>query len=155
MGSPTVASVTVYLKKDKMRMEMDEEGVSTILLNDLTTNTDYTYMPAQNTAYITSNSTPSTFFVASAAGGVLEHYNPQVTGTETIDGIVCQIYEFSDSGTTVEMWLWKDKGLPIKTVITGTDGNGEFDYKNYDFSDIADSMFVLPDGVTIVPAPGS
>lgn len=136
-------------------MEMGLGGSSTILFNDFTAKTMYTYSPAQNTAYLTSNVTPSLFTVASQEAGFIEGYNPQATGTETIDGTVCQIYEYSSSGNTIKIWLWKDKGLPIKTVVTGATGTIEYDYKNYDFSDIPDSMFVLPAGVAIIQAPGS
>lgn len=87
--------------------------------------------------------------------GSIEGYNPKATGTETIDGIVCQIYEYSFSGDTVKMWLWKDKGLPVKMVMTAATGTTTIEYKNYDFSDIPDSMFVLPAGVTIIQVPGS
>jgi hypothetical protein len=155
IGSPTVASVPVYLKKDKVRMEMDEEGVSTIELDDLTTYTDYTYMPAQNTAYKTSNPGINVFDVATMLGGYVAGTNPQANGTETIDDIACQIYEFSDSdsGSTYKIWLWKDNGLPIKIVGTDSSGTHTIEYKNYDFSDIPDSMFILPAGVTMVQAP--
>jgi outer membrane lipoprotein-sorting protein len=145
--------VTVYLKKDnKMRMETDMGGSSTILLIDPTAKAMYTYLPAQNTAYITSD--PINVMVyATMAGRYCT--NPQATGTETIDGIACQIYEFNLSGNTAKIWVWKDKGLPIKIAMTDSTGTHTIEYKNYDFSDIPDSMFVLPAGVKMVQAPGS
>jgi hypothetical protein len=147
---------TIYEKKDKMRMEYIENGVSEIDFTDFTTQINYTYTPAQNTAYITSGVTPSTL-MASMTGLAFKSLNPQMIGTETIDGIACQIYEYndSDSGSTSKTWLWKDKGLPIKIVMTDSSGTNTIEYKNYDFSDIPDSMFVLPAGVTIVQEPGS
>jgi hypothetical protein len=39
--------------------------------------------------------------------------------------------------------------------MTDSSGTNTIEYKNYDFSDIPDSMFVLPAGVTIVQEPGS
>ena len=151
-----VEDVLVYLKKDGMRFEMDMGGISTILLLDPAAETEYTYMPAQNTAYKTSSGL-NVFDVATMLGGSLAGRNPQANGTETIDGIACQIYEYndSDSGSTSKTWLWKDKGLPIKIVMTDSSGTNTIEYKNYDFSDIPDSMFVLPAGVTIVQEPGS
>jgi len=159
MSGPGVdlANVTVYLKKDKWRIETDTGGSSTILLIDSTTGDGYTYMPAQNTAYITSNPGINGLVVATWIGRWVSQLgvNPQANGTETIDGIACQIYEFSDSGNTGKIWLWKDKGLPIKIAVTASSGTNTIEYKNYDFSDIPDSMFVLPAGVTIVQEPGS
>jgi len=155
-GPGVVEDVLVYLKKDEMRFEMDMGGISTILLVDPTSGDLITYTPAQNTAYKTS-SMLSVFEVATMLGGFLASANPQANGTETIDGIACQIYEYSDSdsGSTSKTWLWKDKGLPIKIVMTDSSGTNTIEYKNYDFSDIPDSMFVLPAGVTMVQAPGS
>jgi hypothetical protein len=144
---------TVYEKKDKMRMEANVNGVSEINFTDFTTQTSYTYTPVQNTAYLTSGVTPS--MLVTSKTGLIKSLNPQMIGTETIDGIVCQIYETTNSGDTAKIWFWKDKGLPIKIVMTDSGGTDTIEYKNYDFSDIPDSMFVLPAGVTMVQAPGS
>lgn len=155
VGSTTVISTTVYLKNDKMRMEMGLGGNSIIEFIDLTAETMYTYSPEANTAYMTSNVTPSNMTVSNA--GNFGMMNPVASGTETIDGIFCQIYEISSSGTMAKIWLWADNGLPIKMVMenAAVDTLGEIDYTNYDFSDIPDSMFVLPADVTIIGAPGS
>lgn len=52
------------------------------------------------------------------------------TGTETLDGIRCRIYEYTLSGDqfgvhsegTSRLWVAEDDGLPIKQVTTSTTG---------------------------------
>jgi hypothetical protein len=150
-GYAPISTIT-SVKKGKMRMEMNVGGYLSITLIDDSTKTMYSYMPEQNTAMQMNFSQAQQSAVSQA--GSIEGYNPKAAGSETIDGIVCQIYEYSMSGNAVKMWLWKDKGLPVKMVMTSADGTTTIEYKNYDFSDIPDNMFVLPAGVNIIQASG-
>ncbi|HEX7474807.1 MAG TPA: hypothetical protein VF318_02485, partial [Dehalococcoidales bacterium] len=48
-----------------------------------------------------------------------------------------------------KVWLWQDKGLPVRIQSTTSSGITTIDFKNYDFSDIPDSQFDLPAGAQI------
>ena len=105
-------------------------------------------MPAQNMAVKASydqTSKPATQEAGSIAG-----YNPKNLGTESIDGIVCHVFEYNIDSNMAKMWISKDRGLPVKTEMTLTEGKIITEFKNYDFSDIPDSMFELPSGVQII-----
>lgn len=147
-GTPMTQVVSV--KKNKMRMEMSFQGVSSIGLVDLDTQTMYVYMPAQNMAMkvtMDQASKPATQEVSSIAAN-----SPKKVGSETIDGIACDVYEYNFENGTAKMWISKDHGLPVRVENTVEGIETTFEYKNYDFSDIPDSMFELPGGVQIVQA---
>lgn len=82
-------------------------------------------------------------------------YTPKIIGTETIDGKVCTIieYTYSEKGATVttKTWIWNQYGIPIK--IEATDSTGKKTtmlYQNIVIGDIPDSMFQVPADVTIM-----
>ena len=146
-GFPATTTTT-WVKKSKMRMEMTVQGITTIVLVDQDAKTSYTYMPAQNTAMKTNYDQAQEPAAAEAAS--MADYNPKNLGTESINGIVCQVFEYNINGNMAKMWFWKDRGLPVKMEMATTEGKIITEYKNYDFSDIPDSMFELPSGVQII-----
>ncbi|MFH0847119.1 MAG: DUF4412 domain-containing protein [Chloroflexota bacterium] len=146
-GVPAISTVT-WVKKNKMRMEMSFQGIAAIGLVDLDAQTMYTYIPSQNIAVKTSvdqASKPATQEVSSIAD-----YNPKNLGTESINGVVCYILEYNFEGNVSKMWISQDRGLPVKVEQTTTEGKTISEFKDYDFSDIPDSMFELPAGVQIM-----
>jgi outer membrane lipoprotein-sorting protein len=86
-----------------------------------------------------------------AVSSILD-YSPLVSGTETIDGKVCKVITYDDTGAgSMKMWIWEEKGLPLKMEMTSSNGDKTtIDYTNIDFSDIPDSIFELPEGVQII-----
>ncbi len=148
MPGVPATTTTTWVKKNKMRMEMSMQGITTVLLVDQDTKTMYSYMPAQNMAMKMSYDQASKS--ATEEAGSIAGYNPKTVGTESIDGKACLVVEFTVEQTTTKMWIWKDRGLPLKTEMTTTTGKTTIEYKNYDFSDIPDSMFDLPSGVQVI-----
>ena len=110
----------------------------------------YTYMPVQKTATKTTldlSMVPES--PITDVSSILD-YSPNIIGTETIDGKVCTVISYDEPGTgSIKMWIWQEKGLPLKMEMTANGKTTTIDYTNIDFSDIPDSMFLLPDGVTI------
>jgi outer membrane lipoprotein-sorting protein len=52
---------------------------------------------------------------------------------------------------SVKMWLWEEKGLPLKMEMTAPSGEKTtIEYSNIDLSNIPDSMFEIPAGTTII-----
>lgn len=146
-GVPATTTTT-WVKKRKMRFEMSVQGIDTIGIVDYDANTMYSYLPAQNIAVkasVDQASEPATQEASSIAD-----YNPKNLGTESVDGIVCQVFEYNLDGYMTKMWIWKDRGLPVRTEQTTPQGKIIVEYKSYDFSDIQDSMFELPPDVQIM-----
>jgi outer membrane lipoprotein-sorting protein len=150
-GNPTMTQA-IWVKKNKMRTEVTQQGQTTVILMDNDTNTMYTYMPAENMA-IEMSWDPTTKSAVDEAQS-LSDYNPTIVGTETIDGKVCTVVQYTVEGQTVKMWLWQDHGLPIRVEATTAQGTTLMEYKNIQFVDIPDNMFTLPADVQIMQISG-
>lgn len=149
-GTPTTVTVQVWVERNKMRMEMTEEGQTVISLIDYDTHTGYAYMPEQNIAYeVAFNPTIQS---AMEEAQSITDYDYDIIGTETIDGKVCLVVEYTEPTmqVTVKVWIWKEYGFPIREEMTTAEGTTITEFKNIDFADIPDSMFELPAGVQII-----
>jgi hypothetical protein len=137
---------TVFLKKTKMRIETTQAGSKVVILIDQDLKVMYNYSPDQNSAIkMDLSSLP-----ASAQDPTkIQDYNPVIVGTETIDGKVCTIVQFTNQAGTTKEWLWQDRGLPVKTETTTAAGLITTQNTNFSFSDIPDSTFQLPAGVKV------
>jgi outer membrane lipoprotein-sorting protein len=144
-------TLTVWQKPQKMREDMTMSGISVSILFDIPDKVMYTYMPAQKMA--TKAKLDATMLPESpieSTGDIMD-YSPNVIGTETIDGKVCKVIAYDEAGVgNVKMWLWEEKGLPLRMEMTVSGQTTIIEYKNIDFSDIPDSIFELPEGVTII-----
>jgi outer membrane lipoprotein-sorting protein len=69
-------------------------------------------------------------------------------GIETIEGKICTIIVYSSPEMgNYKMWVWQGKELPLKMEKDSPSGKLTIIYRNYDFGDIAESEFELPQGV--------
>ena len=100
--------------------------------------------------------TDETSFVSS-----LQYFNPEMIKqylnnqsgtnfeTETIDGKKATIIQYTpaqgENQMTVKIWIWNEKGVPLKAYFTmtmeQTTMTMDFNFNNYSFSDIPDSTF--------------
>ncbi len=148
-GLPTTSTKT-WLKKNKMKTEVVQQGTTAVMLIDNDAKTMYSYMPAQNMA-IKLPFDPAKLLQSPADDiKAIQNNNAKVIGTETVDGKICTVVQYSGSQGTVKTWVWQDKGLPIRSEVTSSTGKTVIEYGNLDFSDIPDSTFVLPAGVKIM-----
>ena len=149
----------VYMKNawlvDNMKIRyeitaLDQTTVQTVELIDYSTRTMYTYIPAQNLAYLTN--------FAQAPSNPTENSNqiiPTYLGTDTIDGKLCDVYQYTFEGASAKQWVWKEKSFPIRMESTTSSGTMIMEYKNIVFGTLSDSLFQLPAGVQIMQFPGS
>ena len=148
----TTVTQTVWIKKTKMRMEMSQQGQAFVVLLDTETRTMYNYLPAQKIAYKVSYQKSDSALDSAAS---IMDYNPRVVGVETVDGKLCAVVEYAPGGgTTVKTWIWKENGFPVRMETTSNSGKSVIEYRNVDFSNISDSMFQLPAGITVMTMPG-
>jgi hypothetical protein len=69
--------------------------------------------------------------------------------TETIDGKTATVIQYiplqGDNLMTIELWIWNEKGVPLKAFFSMTmeemNMTMDFRYNNYSFLDIPDSTF--------------
>jgi outer membrane lipoprotein-sorting protein len=147
----TVVNGTMWVKKNKVRFETSQGGQSTVMLINGDTQTAYMYTPSQNSAMkIDLGQAPKS---ASDYANSITKNNPTTVGTETLDGKLCLVIQWVDAGTTTKAWMWEEKGLPVRVQTTSSQGTSTTDFKNFDFSAIADSQFDLPAGVQIISLP--
>lgn len=150
MTTPGLSPITTttWVKNTKMKMETTTEGMISVVFIDQEAKTAVTYMPAQNIAM------QMNFDQAQQSAGQdsssIEQYNPKNLGIEIVDGKTCVVLEYTLEQATTKTWIWKDRGLPVKAEVTTATGKTVIEYKNYDFSDIPDSVFTLPSGVQII-----
>ena len=106
MTSPGMASMTtkVWLKGQNMKSETTMEGQTVINIINHETRTMYMYMPDQNMAFtVTYDQAQESPIDETQA---INQYHPQTVGTETIDGKVCLVIEYSVQGANTKMWIW-------------------------------------------------
>jgi hypothetical protein len=148
--SGQTTTVTIYQKKNKMREEITVEGIAVAVLIDADAQTMYTYMPAQNMAVKMTYDSSAIIPGIWETSNPIMNYNPTIVGTESIDGKSCTVITWNIPGTgSMKEWVWTDKGFPLKMEMTTSAGTNTIEYRNVDFSDIPDSTFELPAGVTI------
>ncbi|MGD9116629.1 MAG: DUF4412 domain-containing protein [Dehalococcoidia bacterium] len=146
-GTPMITT-QMWVEGNNIRMEMDEQGQHIIYLSNYSTGKAYMYMPDQNMALemdISQMNPPDYEAVQD-----IPDYNYTIVGTETMDGKVCLVVEYSAAGATVKSWIWKQHGFPIRTESTTSEGKIIVVFKDIDFGDINDSLFELPEGVQII-----
>ncbi len=148
-GIPAMTT-KVWAKKNRMRTEITQQGTNAVTLIDTNAKTMYAYIPDQNLAIkIPFDSAQAPKSPTEDAESILNS-DARIIGTETVDGKVCSVVEYSSGQDSVKAWIWQDKGLPIRIETTSSAGKTTIEYINIDFSDIPDSMFELPSGVTVM-----
>lgn len=149
--SPDAPEVTqtIWAKANKIRMQMTTGGDKMIVLVDRDAGVMYTYLPDENMAIKQTLDDTAPSSAADAMQSVEEH-SPRIIGTETLDGKRCLVVEYSSDEGTAKIWIWEDTGFPLRQEVATTGGKVVIEYKNYDFSQIDDSVFELPAGVEII-----
>ncbi len=141
-------TIKYWMKNKKIRTEMPDSGVITFM--DMEAHTMYMYNEATKTA-IKMTYDPGQ--APENPNQILE-YTPNIVGTETIDEKNCTVIEYHYQGTNVKTWIWNDYGYPVRMETTTNGVTSVVEWKNFDFSDIADSMFELPEGVEVIDMGG-
>jgi outer membrane lipoprotein-sorting protein len=164
--APTKETVKFWMSGDKFRMEsQDKKTKETMIMID-DGKEQYMYTPAKKSAMKLSGFMKqmySGFFSGDMfAKAAEQRKKAKKTGSETIDGKSCSIYEYqsevSNIKSDVKEWVWDSKNFPIKSIsvvhmspVTTTENlitELALDQT------IPDSMFKLPEGVEITDLGG-
>jgi outer membrane lipoprotein-sorting protein len=135
----------VWLKGNKMKMEMDVDGEKIITILDDDAHTMKMYYESSGMLMIMTYEPQDS--ALDETEGITE-YNPVILGTETYDGKVCTVVQYTIEGAVTKMWIWKQYGFPIKVEATTSDGTYVIEYKNIVFNSVSDDVFVLPEATT-------
>ncbi len=150
-----VATVKTSLKEKKIRTEATIQNVKNIIIrNDKGI---FNYLPDQNFAIkipeLSSQQDP--FDDLSHFMKYLERNKAKKTGSETLDGKDCDIYEYDNPAnkSTTKVWVWKEKEFPIR-LETKTGAKPQptlVEFSNIQFdAKIDDSVFELPSNVKAI-----
>jgi len=136
--------------KMKIRYEMPavmEGAFSTIFIMDLGANVEYMWYPDQNIA--------CQLPAGEGSDNPVEDVEliPVKVGTETIDGKLCDVYQWTSENISMKEWVWREKSFPIKAEVTSSGETTVIEYKNIVFGNLSDSLFTIPSSVQMQPYP--
>jgi hypothetical protein len=137
---------TPYLKEE---ITIVEDGITKTILVIQRPEGTYTYNTKQGKYVPTTNVTTFQQPNSEIIKDLLNNQTLTNLGTETIDGKKTTIIQYtqlqSGNNMTIKMWIWNEKGVPLKTLSTITMQKTtraiNSRYNNYSFSDIPDSTF--------------
>lgn len=132
----------MYFKGDKTRMEMNMpgQGVVTEIVKD---NKAYMYMPSQSIAISISLDDFKNKMVTPT---IPQNVDFKIIGEETIDGRLCDVYEYTYQGETSKAWVDKERKIVLKLQTP----KATMYFKNIIINaDISDSLFEFPAGVQV------
>ena len=153
------ATIKIWQKAPYLREQITAvvDGVTTTISMIQRPEGTYFYDTTQGKYALRTSAAPlTTPFVMSLQNldlGLLKDYVNNQTSmnleTETIDGKTVTVIQYTsplwENLMTIKMWIWNERGVPLKAHIDMTlDENTmslEFNYSNYSFLDIPDSMF--------------
>ncbi len=91
---------------------------------------------------------------AGEVGSIME-WNPNVVGTEEVNGKTCTVVEYSDAtGNKTTMWIWVKHGFPVKSIVETPEGDIVTEFKEIDFDCPPDSKLQLPADAEIIDLGG-
>ena len=154
LGTQT-ATVKIWQKPPYIKEEITgvNPGTTTTITVIHSPEGNYTYDPVQGkyvlTPDATSFATSMQYFDSQMLQDLLNNQTFMNLETVTLDGKKATVFNYSLSmqgvNISVKMWIWNERGVPLKAHIDMTlDENTmslEFNYSNYSFLDIPDSMF--------------
>ncbi len=144
-GQPEMTA-TIWKNNQKYRMEMQMQDGSSISLVDVEAGVAYVYNSFQDQWMKVQFDEKMTY----QTGEEILECDPKIVGSETMDGKACTVVEYACEGIKSKVWIWNDKGLPVKEEVDDPDGKTVVTFKNFDFNCAASSLFELPAGANVV-----
>jgi len=151
----TIVTMKVWQKMPYMRMDSTTAGTTTIMI--VRPDAVYFYDASKDKYLKMTPEEMATKFTQKSFTELSKEIKESGTlkelGTEIIDGKLTTIIEYSitveETIITQKLWIWNEKGVPLKAE--STTGMGEIvtttkmEYKNFVFEDIPDSVFEVPE----------
>ena len=144
----------VYIKGNKMRMEMETPAGTSVNLMDTETGLMQMLQPAQKMYFEMQAPTTGVVQTDEALAKIADKKH---VGTEKVNGHKCDKYKIIYHDRSLgEMTQWFSKKLnyPIKTVYNGPQGEMLMEYKNIKEGKLDGSLFKIPSGYHEMKMPG-
>ena len=152
VGGNPVATIKVLFKDDLMRAESDFNGMKSILLRNK--KGTFSYLPEQKMAaqMPAALDRPNITRDIPKYMEFLEKNEGKKTGTETINGVECDVYTFVEPNIKQpgKAWIWREKSFPVKIEVDAPEGKTTIEMANINFSPASqDSDFDVPSDAKI------
>ncbi len=69
---------------------------------------------------------------------------PVKVGTETIDGKLCDVYQWTFDNSSMKEWVWQEKWFPIRMETTTSGQTATYEYQNIVFGTLSNDLFTVP-----------
>ena len=69
---------------------------------------------------------------------------PTYLGTDSVDGKLCDVYQWTFEGSSMKEWIWKEKSLPIKQETVSSGQTATYEYRNIEFGTLSNDLFTVP-----------
>lgn len=136
----------IFVKGNKFRIENPSLKEKVITIGD--GKNSYLFYPDKNFAYILPgyqkaevNAVPSEFFHIKNVAGA------KYVGQQTVDGKLCDVYEYSQQDTRYKVYIDKGSDFPLQFEIFTQNGNAIS--KIQKDIPLDNSLFILPKGTEI------
>jgi len=144
----------VYIKGNKMRMEMDTPAGKSINLMDIGTGLMQMLQPEQKMYFEMETPEAGVVKTDEALDKIADKKH---VGTEKVNGYKCDKYEiiYHDRGLgKMSQWFSKKLNYPIKIIYNGPQGEMVVEYKNIKQGEVDSSLFEIPPGYEKMKIPG-
>ena len=144
----------VYVKDNKMRMEMETPAGKSINLMDIATGSMQMFQPEQKMYFEMSAPGAGVVTTDEALAKIAEKKH---VGTEKLDGHECDKYEiiYNDRSLgKMTQWFSKELNYPVKILYDGPQGESVVEYKDIRQGKIDSSLFSVPPGYQKMTLPG-
>lgn len=157
-----IGTTNVWLKIPYMKMESIISGVPGKGVEIMRPDGTYIYDASKdkylNVTSKTKETAEKNLSFAEFIKEIKENKTLKELGTEIINEKLTTIIEYSVGELVVEknlltqtmkLWIWNEKGIPLKGELTTKAGNNiisttKMEFKNFVFADIPDSLFEVP-----------
>lgn len=144
----------VYIKGNKMRMEMETPAGKSINLMDIGTGLMQMLQPEQKMYFEMETPDAGVVKTDEALDKIADKKH---VGTEKVNGYKCDKYEIiyhDRSLGKMSQWFSKKLNYPIKIIYNGPQGEMVVEYKNIKQGKVDSSLFEIPPGYEKMKIPG-
>ena len=144
----------VYIKGNKMRMEMETPAGKSINLMDIDTGLMQMLQPEQKMYFEMQTPEAGVVKTDEALDKIADKKH---VGTEKVNGYKCDKYEIiyhDRSLGKMSQWFSKKLNYPIKIIYNGPQGEMVVEYKNIKQGKVDSSLFEIPPGYEKMKIPG-
>jgi hypothetical protein len=120
----------VFVKGQKIRQEMDQDGEKMITILRLDRKLSWVIMPDEKV------------------------YMEMKMRESAEDGFICEKIQVTEKGTVITQWLSEELGWPIKGEVKGPEGISTHEYKNIGKGGVSETLFEIPAGFQKMSVPG-